>query len=277
MTAQADTEARTASAAVREDAADHRPPLTAYIRTLNEARMIDAVVRSALRVAREVVVVDSGSTDGTQEIARAAGARVEERGWVGVGRQKRLGESLAKNDWLLDLDADEVVSEELAGEIARLLAANPAPDRVFRIKLITVPPIGRPWYTVRIQWREKLYNRTVNRMPDSKAWDQLEFPPETEITVLKGALMHHAFTGIAHLVTKLNRNTEARAVEALKPLPITVLRVFFAMPVYFLKEYVMRRMMFAGIYGFAFSVTIAFGRWLRDVKMFEIHMRDRRG
>ena len=71
-----------------------RPPLSAYIRTKNEARMIGDVVRAALQVADKVVVIDSGSSDDTAKIAEAAGARIVRHSWLGNGHQKRLGEAV---------------------------------------------------------------------------------------------------------------------------------------------------------------------------------------
>lgn len=262
---------RAAPAAARE-----RPPVSAYIRTLNEERMIADVVAAALTVAREVIVVDSGSTDATVALAEAAGARVLREPWRGVGRQKRLGEDAATHHWLLDLDADEVVSPELAAEIAALFARG-EPDAVaYRVPLVTVPPFGEPWWGVDIARRAKLYDRRRVRAPDSTAWDQFRLPRDAPAGRLESPLMHHAFTGVEQLMNKVNRNTTARAEVALKPLPVVVLRIFFGFPVYFAKRYILRGLIRKGVYGFAYAVVVASGRWLRDVKMYEIHMKARR-
>ncbi|MGD2132807.1 MAG: glycosyltransferase family 2 protein, partial [Maricaulaceae bacterium] len=194
---------------------DHRPPLSCYIRTLNEERLIGEVVAAALRIAREVIVVDSGSTDATVERAAEAGADVRHQDWLGNGRQKRAGEELCAYDWLLDLDADEVVTPELAAEIAALFktgapAAQTAADSkwgaepkstlgsaparsVYTVPLVTAPPVGQPWRGTDVARRAKLYDRRMHRMPDHAAWDQLELKRGTKIGRLKGALLHYSF------------------------------------------------------------------------------------
>ena len=70
-------------------------PITAYVRTMNEASRIEAVVRRAKESCSEVLVVDSGSTDSTVALAEAAGARVIVQPWLGNGRQKRVAEAEA--------------------------------------------------------------------------------------------------------------------------------------------------------------------------------------
>jgi glycosyltransferase involved in cell wall biosynthesis len=256
------------------DGALARPPLSAYIRTLNEARMIEDVVRAALTVAREVVIVDSGSRDGTVERARAAGATVSHQDWLGNGGQKRAAEALCAHDWLLDLDADEVVSPELAREIAALFASGAPARPVYKIPLVTAPPYGRPWRGVDISRRAKLYDRRVVRMPDHKAWDQLEIPAGASVGGLRSPILHHSFTGVAHLIDKVNRNTTNRAREAkLKPRLWVVARVLFGLPVYFFQRYVLYGLFLRGAYGFSFAMTVSIGRWLRDVKMYERHLQ----
>ena len=99
-------------------------PVSCYIRTLNEERLLGKVIAAVREVVDEVVVVDSGSTDATVAIAEAAGARVVHQAWLGNGCQKRFAEDRCRHDFLLDLDADEVVSAELGAAIRALFAAG---------------------------------------------------------------------------------------------------------------------------------------------------------
>src|SRR5690606_27797859 len=96
--------------------------LTAALITFNEEKKIGDALRS-VAWADEIVVVDSGSTDRTAEIAEAAGARVLHRKWTGFSDQKQFATDSAANDWVLSIDADERVSEPLRDEIKELLNA----------------------------------------------------------------------------------------------------------------------------------------------------------
>lgn len=253
-----------------------KPPLSTFIRTRNEARMIGEVVRAARLVADEVVVVDSGSTDDTVAIAEAAGARVIRQPWLGNGRQKRFAEGQCRHDWLLDLDADEVVSPALAAEIAALFAGGAPSARIYRTPVAIAPPVGEPWLGFGGVVRHKLYDRRAVRAPDHEAWDQFELPKGEAIGALTSPILHYAFADAAHLIDKLNRNssTRARALDP-KPLPVLALRIFFGLPFYVGKRYILDGLFRGGVYGLAFSMMSGFGRWLRDVKMFERVMRER--
>ncbi len=249
---------------------DTRPPVSAYIRTLNEERMIADTVRAALRAAREVVVVDSGSSDDTVALAEGAGARVIAREWLGNGRQKRIAEDACVHDWLLDLDADEIVTPALAAEIAALFRDGAPPRRIYETPLALVPPVGRAWRAFGLQSRRKLYDRRAVRMPDHEAWDQFEVPAGEAVGALKEPILHYAFTGAAQFMAKLNRNSSVRArALPLKPRAYLALRILFGMPFYFAKKYLLQQYCRGGVYGFALAFMSAYGRWLRDVKMWE--------
>ena len=251
------------------------PPISCYIRTLNEERRIRDVVRGAFQVADEVVLIDSGSTDATLRIAEAEGARVIRQPWLGNGHQKRVGEDAALHNWVLDLDADEVVTPELAAEIREIFEAGPQ-FRMYECRMVTVPPFGEPWRNFKRARRIKLYDKRHIRIPDHAAWDQFELPSGVKRGKLRQPIMHYAFSGIEHVMSKLNRVSSVRAREAeLKPLWNVILRVIFGLPAYFLKEYVANGLIRGGVYGFAYACAIAFGRWLRDVKMYERHMQGR--
>ena len=95
-------------------------PFSVVIITLNAAQQLEACLQSAA-FADEIVVVDSGSSDATAEIALKYGARVIVQPWLGFGRQKQFAVSQASHDWVLCLDADERVSDELRASIIATL------------------------------------------------------------------------------------------------------------------------------------------------------------
>lgn len=240
--------------------------------------MIGAVVAAALKAAREVVIVDSGSVDKTREIAAAAGARVIEQPWLGNGAQKRVGEEAARHDWVLDLDADEVMSEELIASVRQLFVAGEPRRSVYRLTLVTVPPIGAPWTNFALDPRAKLYDRRKHRIPDHKAWDQLDLPKDTEVGAVEGALMHHSFRDFEQYVAKWNRVSTVRARETkLRPMAVLKLRMLLGPPFYFLRHYFLRGLWRAGWYGFAIARAVAFGRFMRDVKQYERRRRGDKG
>ena len=247
-------------------------PISCYVRTLNEARRIGEVVTAALKVCDEIIIVDSGSTDDTKAIAKAAGARVLDQPWLGNGSQKRAGEDAAKHDWILDIDADEVVSDALADEIRAVFQTPPASDTLFSLDVATAPPFGKPWLGFGGARRVKLYNKTHIRQPDHAAWDQLEIPKTANPVALKGPLIHYSFSDAAHLMRKQNRVSTVRANETkLKPIGYLRARILLGFPVYFLRNYIQRGMFRGGVYGFVVASIAAQNRWLKDVKMYEIH------
>ena len=248
-----------------------RPPITCYIRTLNEESRIGAAVEAAFLVVREVVVVDSGSTDGTVAVAETAGARTVEQPWLGGGHQKRVGEDACRHNWLLDLDADEVLSVELAGEILKLFASGEPGADVFRLPLVTVDPSGRIWRRARTPRRAKLYDRRKVRMPAHGAWDQLSIPAGLRVKLLEGPLLHYAFDDIGHLSRKQG-SAMVRRVRFLddgRRRPATALRVWFGLPVFFLRNYLLRGQWREGRYGFLFALTTAYNHWLRYALLYE--------
>src|SRR5687768_13967296 len=101
--------------------------ITATIITYNEERNIARAMES-LRCCDEIVVVDSGSSDRTAEIAEKLGARVIESPWGGYARQKNYAADCATHDWILSIDADEALSEALEGEIWHIRKNGPQFD-----------------------------------------------------------------------------------------------------------------------------------------------------
>ena len=132
--------------------------ISATIITYNEERNLPRAIES-LRCADEILVVDSGSTDRTVEIAEKLGARVMDSPWPGYAKQKNLAAENAAHDWILSLDADESLSEALEGEIWRLKKQGPEFDAYTMPRMAQY--LGRwihhsGWYPDR---KVRLYNR----------------------------------------------------------------------------------------------------------------------
>ena len=237
--------------------------ISVFLITLNEAERLPPTLE-ALGWADEIVVVDSGSTDGTVEIAQAAGARVEHRDFEGYGPQKVFAEKLCTHDWVLNVDADEVVTPELAREIIQ--AASEAPG-AFRVRILNVYPGDarpRPWandYNV-----VRFYHRSLGGYRDHKLFDRVEHSGAAR--QLTAPLWHFPLTSWAHFVDKENRYSSF-AAEAAKPRTKQMLlwRLPFEMPLNFFKFYVLRRHFTGGWKGFMFALTAAFARTLRVAKM----------
>ena len=110
--------------------------LTLAIATFNEEANIGDCIKSAGRISDEVVIVDGGSTDRTVEIAKSMGARVEvseNYPIFHINKQKAM--DMAKYDWILQLDADERVSQKLADEIGKILSMNPKEISMYEERL----------------------------------------------------------------------------------------------------------------------------------------------
>jgi glycosyltransferase involved in cell wall biosynthesis len=230
-----------------------------------EARL--ARTLAAVAWADQIVLVDSGSTDRTREIARAAGAEVHERSWEGYGPQKAYAESLCRHAWRLNVDADEVVTPGLAAEISDLLA-DPAPG-AFRIRILNVyPGCDRPRWLANDYNVVRLYHRDVARYRAHPLFDRVE----TEVSPgqLRSPIHHFPLLSWAHFVEKENRYSSFAAETAAGRRRLgLLLRLPFEMPLAFLRFYLLRRHITGGWRGFMFALTAAFARTLRIAKMLE--------
>ncbi len=238
--------------------------LTCTIIAKNEVARIERTIRSVAGLADEVVVVDSGSTDGTQALATSLGARVVFNPWPGYGPQKRFAEDQASHDFILNLDADEWLSDPLFAELQALKALPNWPARSFWLKVMLV-------YQNRTKAAPfayfnpcvRLYDRRATRFDASTVYD--EVPATDDIRWLQAPVLHQSFTSMAQLMRKQLNYFEMQAKE-LKPKRARLwLRLPFEFPVQFFKYYILRRHIFGGIDGLVVSQIEAFMRFVRLV------------
>jgi len=243
-------------------------PLSVVLITHNAAAQLVECLAS-VAFADEVVVVDSGSSDGTVEIATRYGARVVAKEWLGFGRQKQFAVEQAAHDWVLCLDADERVSAELAASLVRALQAPAAP--VYRMARCN-RFLGR-WlrhgegYP---DWSPRLFDRRHARWSDDGVHEKVLYAvsPGT----LEGDLLHESGEDLGRYLEKQNRYTALAAQElhrrgqraGLAELALSPLLRFF-------KFYLLRLGFLDGLPGLVHISIGCMNSFMKYAKLMELH------
>jgi glycosyltransferase involved in cell wall biosynthesis len=252
------------------------PDLSIFLIAKDEADRIGATIAAVRALSDDIVVVDSGSTDGTQQVAEAAGARVIHHDWPGYGPQKRFAEEQCRHLWLLNLDADEVVPPDLAVEIRRALTDGALGIDGFRLRIAEVfPGEGAPHSFAYALTPVRLYRRDKGRYADALVHDRVAFAPGSRFATLKGTVHHFSVRSLGDQIAKLNGYTDQQVADlAKKGEHVPTWRLFAEFPAAFFKAYVIRRHALRGVYGFMTAMNFAFYRWLRVAKDVERRRRD---
>lgn len=258
----------------------NRLPLSAFIIAKNEADRISLPIRSVIDWVDEVIVVDSGSTDGTIAVAGELGARVIHKDWEGYGPQKRAGEDACRNEWLLNLDADEEVTPELAAEIQAKFADGSYLDadgwRIMIRDMYAHEDTPAPWAYGYHQIR--LYDRRKGRFSDSTVHDTVRPQEGAAIANLDGIMAHRPLRSLAFQVEKYNRYSGMQVDDMRsrgRRLPRS--RLLLEFPASFFKAYFARKYRKYGWWGFILSINYAHARFLRVAKAYEAELLDKKG
>lgn len=251
------------------------PRVSVTIITLNEAAHIGAAIDSAAW-ADEVLVVDSGSSDGTIDIARAKGATVLCRDWSGYVDQKNYAAERAANDWILSLDADERITPALAAEIRGLLSTEP-PARGYRLPRVTYH-LGRWVRTTDFypDFQTRLYDRRAARWRGKYVHESVVV--DGAVGRLRNELEHYSFRNLRDQLDRINHYTTLAARQMHEagrragPLDLVV-----HPPAAFLRNYVLRRGILDGWAGLTISVMNAYSVFLKFAKLWEIQRAQRSG
>ena len=244
------------------------PPVTVTIITLDEADHIGAAIDSA-SWADEVLVVDSGSTDRTVEIARGKGARVLTRAWTGYVDQKNYAAGEAAHDWIFSLDADERIPPALAQELKSILAAEPT-CRGYRVPRVTFH-LGRWIRTTDFypDYQMRLYDRRAARWQGRYVHESVKV--DGPAGQLKNDLEHFSFSDLRDQIKRINHYSTLSARQMYEagrrtgPIEIVV-----HPPAAFLRNYVLRRGFLDGTAGLTISLLNAWGVGLKFMKLWEL-------
>jgi glycosyltransferase involved in cell wall biosynthesis len=235
--------------------------LSAVIITKNEEKNIANCLESLIGIADEVLVLDSHSTDRTPEICHSFGARLVPVEWLGYAATKNYGNSLASSDWILSLDADEVISPELSESIIHWKASE---NNHFCSFSRLTNYCGRwihhgGWYP---DIKVRLFDRRSARWIGEPVHETLQYPESTLIEKLSGDLLHYSFHTISQHVSQVNHYSSlaARGKKG------GILKMIFSPLWSFIHMYIIRLGFLDGREGFIIAVISGYARFLKYAK-----------
>ena len=242
--------------------------LSVTIITLNEGENISDALKS-VKWADEIVVVDSGSSDKTVDICKEYTGKIFYNPWPGMNAQKAFAKSLAAHDWILNIDADERVTQELAIEIQDILERGGDCDGYFIPRKVYY--LGRwiehsGWYP---DYKLRFFKTNKGR------WGGID--PHDEVVVdgrvgyLKGDLHHYTYDSIEDHMATMNRFTCIAAEEYEKRGKKSgVLNLVTRPPLTFFKKYILKQGFRDGLPGFIIAVSSAYYVFLKYAKLWEL-------
>ncbi len=267
------------------------PKLSAVIITRNEEKNIRRCLESVRPVADEIVVVDSGSSDETIRICREFGCKVFSRDFDGYGTQKQFAVDQASSDWVLSIDADEVISEELLAELEEMFekeghrvtvsqgdSVAGEKEAMFQRRLFDGYNIPFSLFFMGRLLRHsgvgnevhlRLFNRTRGRFTTVPVHEGVEV--SGSVGMLKGSIIHYSYRDISHHLEKINTYTsQAAAGYRLKGKTFSKIWVAFKFPTSFIAIYFLKRGFLDGYPGFMWSFLAAVYSVLKVAKTIEL-------
>jgi len=239
------------------------PSISSITITKNNAATIAKCLES-LEFCDERIVVDSGSTDDTVQIARQKGAQVSHHDWIGFGPQKNVGLTLAKGDWIFWLDADEEVTPELAAAVKQAIQSDEAVGyRISRLSWFCGQPMRHSgWHP---DWVLRLFRRTGGRWSAGLGHDHVII--EGTVKRLPGLILHYPVATLEDAWAKANYYSSVGAREMIAAgrritFMTGILRGSFA----FFRTYILQLGFLDGARGFLLAVTNAEGTYYRYMK-----------
>ena len=241
--------------------------LSVFLITKNEEERLAATLTAAKEVADEILILDSGSTDQTEQIAKDFNAVFKFREFDGFGQQKHAAQELCSYNWILNLDADEVLSDDLIQEIKAFLSDKEKTSSYDggEMAIVSVLPNEQaPRPLARSYDRIRFYNKTKLSFPLHSTFDNIDRKPDYKIHEFKGIVLHYSYLSLEALEKKARERTKFYFESEKKGKFIkNLIRLPFEYIWSFIKAYFLRGHFASGLYGLKNAMIYAKYRHLR--------------
>lgn len=248
-----------------------RMDISVVIISRNEAHIIANTLQSLQAVSNDIVVVDSGSTDDTVSICRQYGATVIEIGWGGYGINKNMGINAAKHDWILSLDADEAIDEELQQSLLQLEPKNDKEVFDLRFKNFFCGKWIRygEWG---FDWHIRLFNRKQVSWNNAAVHETLLFPKGVKVTRLTGHVLHYTVQNRQEYDAKTDHYARMNAKKYFAAgKKAGIVKQVFSPAFAFVQHYIFRLGFLDGAEGLIIATTTARYTYLKYKYLGELH------
>jgi glycosyltransferase involved in cell wall biosynthesis len=254
------------------------PKLTVLIPCKDERENIAECIASVRMVADEILVADSGSSDGTQEIVRRlGGCRLIEREFVSYADFKNWAIPQAANPWVLVVDADERLTADLAAEIRQILAGEPGCDAyaLRRQNFFLGQPIRHCGWNQ--SYVTRLLRRSVCRYRLCRVHEEIDLPPD-RIGRLNERLLHYTCTDFDKFLFKQVKYSLFSAEDRFERRSrVGLATLLLHGPLRFLQLYLLRGGFLDGLAGLVICTLMAYYAFLKDAKLWSLHVTDDSG
>ncbi|MDP2174665.1 MAG: glycosyltransferase family 2 protein [Bacteroidota bacterium] len=233
-----------------------------------EQNLVNSLAK--LTWCNEIIVIDDFSSDQTAKVAESFGAIVIQNTFVTFGKQKQFAVNQAKNDWVLSIDADEILTDELIFEISKLDINN------HKFEAYEIPRthvfLGKTFkygkeskdYIIR------LFNRKNGHFDDAQVHERIIINGKT--TKLNHKILHYSYKNLDHYFSKFNIYTTQGALKLKeKGKTRALLFCFIYFPFYFIKHYFIYLNIFNGWQGLVWSYLSAWYHTVKYLKLYEIN------
>jgi glycosyltransferase involved in cell wall biosynthesis len=245
------------------------PDLSVVIITHNEASNIERCLNSVLRISSDIIIIDSFSTDNTLAICKNYPVRLEQKKWEGYADQKNYGNDLAKNDWILSIDADEEISEKLASEIKEEFK-NPQFD-CYEIPFRT--NFCGHWLSFGHWNPEKhirIFNKKAVRWNTDAVHEGLTIGKNFRVKLFKGKMNHFTISSLDQYRKKNNYYIELAAQKmAAKNKTAGFIKLYLSPAYRFIHSYFLKLGFLDGYYGYVIAKETARVAYLKYKKISE--------
>lgn len=246
------------------------PSLSIVYITLDAEKYFFDTVSASKRLSNDVLIIDSGSGDSTLEIADELGVNIIHQDWLGFSAQKQLAIDSAQHDWVLFLDADEVLTEQAISEIKQVLSQPDLPDafslprqNFFQGKWIK----HGSWWPDRVV---RLVNRKKGRMKPVKVHECWE--ADGEVRELQSAIKHYSYANYSELIQKADKYSTLAAQEKFeKNQRCSTWSPLLHAVASFIRLFILKRGFLDGIEGAAIAYTAALASFMKYAKLQELH------